>query len=129
MKIIVDEQKARLYIFLKKPVAYILFASHIVSIVKNTFDIWHYRWGHLSSAKLQFLNHSIPEIKSDCSFNCYLLAKQKKFIFPTSTSTSKSILQLIHFDIWKPFSIPCLDDAQYFLSIVGDFSDTLGYFS
>jgi transposase InsO family protein len=50
------------------------------------------------------------------------LAKQHRFPFPVSTSSSNKIFDLIHCDIWSPFSINSLNGVKYFLTIVDDFS-------
>jgi hypothetical protein len=50
------------------------------------------------------------------------LAKQHRLPFPVSDSTSNKIFDLVHCDIWGPFSINSLNSVKYFLTIVDDFS-------
>ena len=93
----------------------------------SVFRLWHYRLGHPSSQRLNLLNTIVPEIKS-CNnnkpFDCHIfpLAKQQKFPFPHSTSISLSCFDLIHADIWGPYSTPFLNGSRYFLTFVDDHS-------
>jgi hypothetical protein len=50
------------------------------------------------------------------------LAKQKRLPFPISTSQSNSSFDIVHADIWGPFSEPSLNGSKYFLTIVDDHS-------
>ena len=73
------------------------------------------------------LNYVVLELNS-CnnkkSFDCYVypLAKQHKFPFPKSTSVSLSCFDLIHADIWGPYSTPSLNGSRYFHTLVDDHS-------
>jgi IS30 family transposase len=48
------------------------------------------------------------------------LAKQHRLSFPHSTSISPQPFDLIHYDIWGPFSTKSLTGSSYFLTIVDD---------
>jgi hypothetical protein len=50
------------------------------------------------------------------------MAKQKKLPFPISNNNSKAPFDLIHVDIWGPFSQQSTNGSHYFLTIVDDFS-------
>ena len=50
------------------------------------------------------------------------LAKQHKLPFPKSTSVSLACFDLIHADIWGPYSAPSLNGSKYFLTLVYDHS-------
>ena len=89
-----------------------------------TSDLWHFRLGHPSHAKLSLLNKTVPGLtvnKSHCCDICHL-AKQKRLSFPSSTHVSNAIFDLIHCDLWGPFSIPTIDGYKFFLTIVDDYS-------
>jgi len=49
------------------------------------------------------------------------LAKQKRLLFPVSTSSSNKIFYLLHMDIWGPLAITFVDGHKY-LTVVDDFS-------
>ncbi|GAU50539.1 hypothetical protein TSUD_409840 [Trifolium subterraneum] len=51
-----------------------------------------------------------------------LTAKQRKLPYATSNSRASVILELLHMDIWGPFSTSTTHDHKYFLTIVDDFS-------
>ena len=93
----------------------------------SVFRLWHYRLGHPSSQRLTLLNTIVLEIKSynnNKPFDCHIcpLAKQQKLPFPHSTSISLSCFDLIHVDIWGPYSTPSLNGSKYFLTLVDDHS-------
>lgn len=88
-------------------------------------DIWHYRFGHLSHSRLQLLHSNNPQISCDllttpCTI-CHL-ARQKQLYFPHSITSSTSIFDLIHCDVWGPYSVGSRNDHHYFLIIVDDYS-------
>ena len=49
-------------------------------------------------------------------------AKPSCLSFPESTSRSLHCFELIHIDIWAPFSIPSKNGSRYFLTIIDDYS-------
>ena len=68
----------------------------------------------------------VPELSScnnNKAFECNvcLLAKQKRLPFPHSVTTS-SCFDLVHADIWGPYSTPSLTSSKYFLTLVDDYS-------
>ena len=85
--------------------------------------LWHLRMGHLSVPMLQHLpvfdSHSCT-IDSICQI-CPL-AKQTRNVFPSSTTRSEKILQLIHVDTWGPYKDVTHNSCKFFLTIVDDFS-------
>ena len=93
----------------------------------SAFRLWHYRLGHPSSQRLTLLNNTVPEIKS-CNntkpFGCHIfpLAKQHRLTFTHSSSISLSCFDLVHADIWGPYSTPSLNGSKYFLTLVDDHS-------
>ena len=101
------------------------------SDVDNT-SLWHCRLGHPSLQRLVLLQSFVPNVIScninktfDCSI--YPLAKQKRLPFPASISSSSfssssSCFDLIHADIWGPYSTPSLNGSKYFLTLVDDHS-------
>jgi len=94
------------------------FSATIKSVSTN---IWHYRLGHLSPSRLQFLHSNNQHISCDLiSTPCTIcpLAKQKRLPFPHSVVISTSIFDLIHCDIWGPFSVGSMNGHHYFLTIV-----------
>lgn len=50
------------------------------------------------------------------------LAKQTRKPFSLSSTSSSSIFDLIHIDIWGGYSVSSISGAQYFLTIVDDYS-------
>ncbi|XP_051147040.1 uncharacterized protein LOC127262416 [Andrographis paniculata] len=80
---------------------------------------WHFRLGHPSNKVLQQLSKPVsPNAPCDA---CHY-AKQKKLSFNKSTSYADSCFELIHVDIWGPYSQASLNGSRYFLTIVDDHS-------
>jgi len=84
--------------------------------------LWHHRLGHLSSAKLQHLSGILPMTKSTIHDHCEVcpLAKQKRLPFSSNNHLSENPFDLVHLDIWGPFSVESVDGFKYFLTIVDD---------
>lgn len=88
---------------------------------------WHNRLPHaLFSALQQIKALNIPLLSIDrtklhaCEI-CHK-SKQTRLPFPISTSVAKASFELIHMDIWGPYTEPSLIGTSYMLTIVDDFS-------
>ena len=92
----------------------------------DTSSLWHCRLGHPSAKRLELLQSVVPTIIScnNKTFGCsiYPLAKQRRLSFLTSVSHSSACFDLIHVDIWGPYSTPSLNGSRYFLTLVDDYS-------
>ncbi|CAN1266026.1 Retrovirus-related Pol polyprotein from transposon TNT 1-94 [Linum perenne] len=84
----------------------------------SSFDLWHFRLGHGSLDKLCKSLGS----KGSNEFHCRVcpLAKQQRLQFHCSSSQAVDTFDLIHVDIWGPYSTPTLNGDRYFLTIVDD---------
>lgn len=91
-----------------------------VSATSNAFcgslhvdeDLWHQRLGHPLPAKLQSLSSllSLSKFSLSTSSHCHVcpLAKQKRLPFVSNNNFSENPFDLIHIDIWGPFSVGLL---------------------
>ena len=63
-------------------------------------------------------------------FDCHIcpLAKQHRLPFTHSSSISLSCFDLVHADIWGPYSTPSLNGSRYFLTLVDDHSRCTGVY-
>jgi len=50
------------------------------------------------------------------------MAKQRHLPFPVSTNASQCPFDLVHVDIWGPFSVQSINGSRFFFTIVDDFS-------
>ena len=50
------------------------------------------------------------------------MARKTRMPFPESTSTTTTIFELLHVDLWGPYHIPTHDGYHYFLTMVDDYS-------
>jgi hypothetical protein len=83
---------------------------------------YHCRLGHLSDARMKLLSsqHSHISFQSKKCCNVCPLAKQHRLVFPISHSISANPFDLVHCDIWGPYSTASLTGAKYFITIVDD---------
>ena len=98
------------------------FSSHFVNAVSSMPRIWHFRLGHPSLNKLVSLQDSLFVSFDTCTDICNIcpMAKQKRLPFPFNNNFSYSPFDLIHVNIWGPYSMPTYDGFKYFLSVVDD---------
>ena len=90
----------------------------------NNIDVWHCRLGHPSSKVLECLSKKYDDIhfdKNNVCISCHL-AKQHRLPFPLSNSICKEPFDIIHVDIWDPFSVQSIHGHKYFLTVVDDFT-------
>lgn len=96
------------------------------SQILNNTSLSHSRLGHPSFSKIQVLSEviSIPKAHlkdwSHCK-TCHL-AKQKRLAFPSHNNLAEKPFDLIHLDVWGPFSVTSVEGFKYFLTIVDDCS-------
>ena len=99
--------------------------SHILryQVVKSWWGSSCTLW-HISNKCINVIKNKFTYVKYNNSFVCEVchFAKQKRLSFPISTSKSKKYFDLIHVDIWGPYSIPSIHGHKYFLTIVDDYS-------
>ena len=98
---------------------------HAVNNVHVQPHVWHYRLGHLSNAKSALLKHKdVPIFNENKMVDCEIcpLAKQKRLPFTPNSHVSSHRFDLIHCDLWGPFSTPTIDGCKFFLTIVDDCS-------
>lgn len=86
--------------------------------------LWHFRFGHLSPARLQLSKTVFPSIQIPKQHSCTVcpIAKQKRLPFPISHTLSHACFDLVHIDTWGPFRTPTIHGNSYFLTIVDDHS-------
>ena len=109
---------------------YVLDSSHpshaCHSSTHDNTSLWHLRLGHISNIGLQHMSKSFPFIPYNCNnklpCDSCQFSKQKKLSFPNSTSKSMAPFELIHADLWGPFSTIFMLGHKYFLTLVDDFS-------
>jgi len=78
-------------------------------------DLWHTKLGHPSFSKLQLLK-SVVNIdvsnKTPCCDVCHF-SKQKRLPFSISAHVSSAPFELIHCDLWGPFSTCTIEGYKY----------------
>lgn len=105
----------------------------LVSKCTETAQLWHQRFGHLGYTGLAQLvrNQMVTgiQVKADdfeqagkevCQ-PC-VQAKQTRIPFPTSTSTTKNPMELVHMDVCGPLPVQSLGGSRYFATFLDDYS-------
>lgn len=69
------------------------------------------------SLQFPFISQNFTSPCDICQF-----AKQKRLPYCNSNTHSIQIFDLVHVDIWGPYSIPSIHGHKYFLTLVDDFS-------
>ncbi|KAG7554602.1 Retrotransposon Copia-like N-terminal [Arabidopsis suecica] len=89
-------------------------------------SMWHKRLGHPSFSRLDVISESLGTTrhKNKGLAYCHIchLAKQKKLSYHSQNHICNTNLELLHIDIWGPFSVESIDGYRYFLTIVDDHS-------
>ncbi|KAL2903744.1 Retrovirus-related Pol polyprotein from transposon TNT 1-94, partial [Bienertia sinuspersici] len=114
------EQRDGLYYFRDLPAVCVVTVAGL-----SEFELWHRRMGHPSDKILKL----VPAINSSSHKKCLNKAcvvcpqaKQTRDPFPVSDFHATRAFELIHCDLWGPYSTPSSCNAVYFLTIVDDYS-------
>lgn len=95
-------------------------STHSVNTHLDSSSIlWHNRLGHTSYAKLHVIKKSCPYIVcTDINKYCETCHMARQKCLPLSDSHTKShrLFDMIHVDIWGPFSIPTASGHHYFFN-------------
>ena len=77
----------------------------------NLSSLWHFKLGHPSDSRLQALSHVFPFLQNSCNntYDICPLAKQKRLSFPFNNHMNNLTFDLLHMDVWGPYSTPTLD--------------------
>ena len=92
-----------------------------VNVGHSSSELWHNRLGHPSYSKFSLLKDVVVSNKTNCCDICHY-SKQKRLPFSSSTHVSNKPFELIHCDLWCPFTTCTFDGFKYFLTIVDDFT-------
>ena len=107
--------------YIQLPAAF-SFTSQITST--HEIDLWHWRLGHPSLGRLEHFSKTCPMVSFNKEYVCDICPKAKQTRKPFSISSIKSKIpfELIHCDVWDPFSTSSFSGAHYFLTIVDDYT-------
>ncbi|GJY61017.1 retrovirus-related pol polyprotein from transposon TNT 1-94 [Tanacetum coccineum] len=97
---------------------------------KQHVDIhtFHSRLGHTSASKLIHISDCKHLNAMDFTCESCSLGKHHKLSFPKSATISSYAFELVHIDLWGPYKKPTLNGAQYFFTIMDDYTrDTWTY--
>ncbi|GBN22002.1 Retrovirus-related Pol polyprotein from transposon TNT 1-94 [Araneus ventricosus] len=96
---------------------------------KDGIELWHARFGHLNMQGLKDFSKSnnvygLENLKGNvdkCDTCC--LTKSSRASLPNIDKIrTQHVLELVHMDIWGPAPVKSLGGAEYFYSIIDDYS-------
>ncbi|GBN10258.1 Retrovirus-related Pol polyprotein from transposon TNT 1-94 [Araneus ventricosus] len=96
---------------------------------KDGIELWHARFGHLNMQGLKDFSKSnnaygLENLKGNvdkCDTCCF--SKSSRASFPNIDKIrTQHVLELVHMDIWGPAPVKSLGGAEYFYSIIDDYS-------
>lgn len=93
--------------------------------------LWHIRLVHVPFNHLKAYKHDLDSNTLLKSFFCTIFLKAKQFRLPFKSSYDKftSPFELLHMDVWGPYSVCTSNGCKCFLTIVDDYTRcTLLYF-
>lgn len=76
--------------------------------------------GHAPYSILLKISSLKKHVVHPCDCFVCTLAKHHRLPFPTSTSMSKNLFDLVHIDIWGPYRVFTFNGFRYFLTFVDD---------
>lgn len=95
-----------------------------VSFHSNKVNLlWHYRLSHVPFAKMRGMSILVtfsPRQPFFCSI-CPM-ARKIRLSFPDKTTTTNTIFELVHVDLWGPYHVATYDGYKYFITLVDDYS-------
>lgn len=92
------------------------------AIKMEDYGLWHRRLGHPSRQALSYISGFSMNNMNSSPCDICMRAKQTRNHFPVSDNKASRCFELIHCDIWGPYSELSLSGARYFLTIVDDYS-------
>nr|GEW50686.1 hypothetical protein [Tanacetum cinerariifolium] len=80
--------------------------------------------GHPANPILNVLKDSLNIDKKDNTICCEISqkAKQTRESFPLSDHKSKSLGDLVHLDLWRPYKVTSSEGFRFFLTVVDDYT-------
>ncbi|KAE8667838.1 hypothetical protein F3Y22_tig00112368pilonHSYRG00011 [Hibiscus syriacus] len=99
--------------------------ASIASCSSDSSMLWHQKLGHLSEQGMKVLVEQkllpgLTNVSLPLCEHC-ITSKQHRLKFNTSNSRGKSVLELVHSNVWQA-PVTSLGGAKYFVSFIDDYS-------
>lgn len=77
--------------------------------------MWNYRLGYTFFQSTNKIQMHCPFVNVMTHLGCYICpkAKEKRNVFPNHINSSKRPFELIHIDVWGPYSIDAIENFCY----------------
>ncbi|KAL4361851.1 hypothetical protein GQ457_04G011270 [Hibiscus cannabinus] len=94
-------------------------------VMKDPAMLWHQKLGHMSEQGMKVLVEQkllpgLTKVSLPLCEHC-ITSKQHRLKFNTSNSRGKTVLELVHSDVWQA-PVTSLGGAKYFVSFIDDYS-------
>jgi len=123
------DRHGNLYVFqaqatLSNPI--VNFSCNSTFSLTDKTTLWHHRLGHASDNVHKCIASQFPVISykfnKDLPCDTCHYSKQKRLPYNISTTQSSKIFEILHVNIWGPYSISSISGHEYFLTLVDDYS-------
>ncbi|KAE8707674.1 hypothetical protein F3Y22_tig00110377pilonHSYRG00029 [Hibiscus syriacus] len=99
--------------------------ASLASCSSDSAMLWHQKLGHMSEQGMKVLVEQklltgLTKVSLPLCEHC-ITSKQHRLKFNTSNSRGKSVLELVHSDVWQA-PVMSLGGAKYFVSFIDDYS-------
>ncbi|KAE8665844.1 Retrovirus-related Pol polyprotein from transposon TNT 1-94 [Hibiscus syriacus] len=99
--------------------------AFVASCSSDSAMLWHKKLGHMSEQGMKVLVEQkllpgLTKVSLTLCEHC-ITSKQHRLKFNTSNSRGKSVLELVHFDVWQA-PVTSIGGAKYFVSFIDDYS-------
>lgn len=100
-----------------------------VSTVKDDFELWHRRLGHLNYEYVKKLQNMVDPFgdgdfdkKNDSACVICLKGKQSRLPFAKKGTRATKMLELVHSDLCGPMEMNSFGGARYFFTLIDDYT-------
>ncbi|KAE8655608.1 F-box family protein, putative isoform 2 [Hibiscus syriacus] len=99
--------------------------ASVASCSSDSAMLWHKKLGHMSEQGMKVLVEQkllpgLTKVSLTLCEHC-IISNQHRFKFNTSNSRGKSVLELVHSNVWKT-PVTSLREAKYFVSFIDYYS-------
>ncbi|KAE8675254.1 hypothetical protein F3Y22_tig00111689pilonHSYRG00088 [Hibiscus syriacus] len=99
--------------------------ASVASCSSDSAMLWHQKLGHMSEQGMKVLVEQkllpgLTNVSLTLREHC-ITSKQHQLKFNTSNSRGKSVIELVHSDVWQA-PVTSLGGAKYFVSFIDDYS-------
>ncbi|KAE8680647.1 hypothetical protein F3Y22_tig00111372pilonHSYRG00031 [Hibiscus syriacus] len=123
--VVLKGQKMAANLYMLKGETLLEAEASVASCSSNSVMLWHQKLGHMSEQGMKILVEQnllpgLTKVTLPLCDHC-ITSKQHRLKFNKPNSRGKSVLELVHSDVWQA-PVTSLGGAKYFVSFIDDYS-------